>query len=238
MPSERRRKGRGPQARTPEKRLAIEQVAAELFAEHGYDGVSLRDIAVQADVGLGTLFYFYREKQELYDAVVRAALSDFRAGLIASVEGVKPAPAAFSQLVKAIVSLHSSRTTHGQIIAREAVEGMKSRAAKLGTADFRALRETINPILEELSGVRLSQDAADRRTGYIINMVFAATRSAGVYSGKFELERTCSELESLLVRGLFSTSLASNAADNSGASAGQPPKKKSIRRAGLGRKHR
>lgn len=45
--------------------------AAEiLFAEHGYDGVSLRRITAYADVNLAAVNYHYSDKQSLYLAVL------------------------------------------------------------------------------------------------------------------------------------------------------------------------
>jgi AcrR family transcriptional regulator len=44
----------------------ILQTAEELFAEDGFNGVSMRDIASKARVGLGQLTYYFESKRDLY----------------------------------------------------------------------------------------------------------------------------------------------------------------------------
>lgn len=49
---------------------AILQAAEELLAERGYDGVSMRDIAMQAGYTKALIFYYYRSKEDLLAAVL------------------------------------------------------------------------------------------------------------------------------------------------------------------------
>ena len=48
-----------------DKRQRIRAAASELFARHGYAAATLRDIARQAGVGLGTLFDYADDKRDL-----------------------------------------------------------------------------------------------------------------------------------------------------------------------------
>jgi AcrR family transcriptional regulator len=62
-----------PLRRDAEVNLSRILVAArDLFAEHGYD-VSMEEIAVRADVGVGTLYRRFPNKADLLNAVVEAA---------------------------------------------------------------------------------------------------------------------------------------------------------------------
>jgi AcrR family transcriptional regulator len=47
-------------------RERILATAEELFAEGGFNGVSMRDIASKASVGLGQLTYYFESKRDLY----------------------------------------------------------------------------------------------------------------------------------------------------------------------------
>lgn len=49
----------------------ILETAGFLFAEHGYDKVSTRQIAEEADVRHGTLYYHFTSKEDLYACVFR-----------------------------------------------------------------------------------------------------------------------------------------------------------------------
>lgn len=46
-------------------REAILDAAMSLFAEHGFDGVTVNDIAARAEVGRTTFFRYFTDKQEL-----------------------------------------------------------------------------------------------------------------------------------------------------------------------------
>ena len=48
-----------------ERRERITAAARELFIEHGYDAATLRQIAVHAGLGLGTLFNYVTDKRDL-----------------------------------------------------------------------------------------------------------------------------------------------------------------------------
>lgn len=53
----------------PERRLAILLAAEKLFAQYGYHAVTIRQIAVEAQVPLALVGYYYGQKQELFEAI-------------------------------------------------------------------------------------------------------------------------------------------------------------------------
>jgi len=53
---------------------ALIHAAGELFAEHGFDGVTVRDIAKRAHANLGSMSYHFENKEALYQEVVRCAI--------------------------------------------------------------------------------------------------------------------------------------------------------------------
>ena len=65
-----RRKTESGYARGEETRARIIQVALALFGEHGFDGVSTRDIAAQAGVPAPSLQYYFENKEGLYAACI------------------------------------------------------------------------------------------------------------------------------------------------------------------------
>ena len=59
-------------ATTKEKILAT---AEQLFAERGFDGISIRDIVNGADVNLGAVTYYFGSKDRLFAAVIERKIA-------------------------------------------------------------------------------------------------------------------------------------------------------------------
>lgn len=51
-------------------RTRIQQVAVELFTEHGYDGTSLREIAERLDVTKAALYYHFKSKEDIVASLI------------------------------------------------------------------------------------------------------------------------------------------------------------------------
>ena len=58
-----------PDKMRPDRRLAILLAAEKLFAQHGYHGVSIRQIADEAHVPLALVGYYFGPKHELFHAI-------------------------------------------------------------------------------------------------------------------------------------------------------------------------
>ena len=62
-----------PEATTRERILAA---ALDVFAERGFDGARVRDIADRAGANLGLLTYYFSDKQQLWQAAVGSAFAE------------------------------------------------------------------------------------------------------------------------------------------------------------------
>jgi AcrR family transcriptional regulator len=200
--------GRNPQRRTIEKRQRIESEAAHLFAGRGFDGVSMRDIGLAADVQLGTLTYLYPDKQAIYDQVVRATIAHFGDALLSAVAEPAPPREQLTRFIHALVKLYVTRSIEGQIVARELVDAEHSRIAIVGREMFVRLREVLNPIVASVTQRTLSGEEAGRLTGHLINMSYGAVRSAGLYIGTFDkaarsVEEQAQDVTDLILNGLL-----------------------------------
>lgn len=61
-----------------EKQIEILQAAEKLFAEHGFDGTSVRDIAKVANINIAMISYYFGSKEKLLDALIVYRISDMR----------------------------------------------------------------------------------------------------------------------------------------------------------------
>ncbi|MBI5118011.1 TetR/AcrR family transcriptional regulator [Candidatus Poribacteria bacterium] len=59
--------------RSRETRERLLNAAQSIFLEEGYDDATTREITERADLGAGTFYVYFRDKREVYDALVRRA---------------------------------------------------------------------------------------------------------------------------------------------------------------------
>ena len=114
--------------RTPARLL---DAAVELFAQHGFHGTSIRDIAARAGVNGAAGHYHYGSKAGLYLAVLRAQFAEVRAEL-ARRGAIRAAPALRQASRRELAALLETRVAamlqfllgpppaaHGQLMLRE-----------------------------------------------------------------------------------------------------------------------
>ena len=70
--------------RTPRKEEILD-VAAGLFAEHGFDGVSLTEIAAAVDLSKATLYHYFSCKEEILGTIVVTTIRDLNAFIDAAI---------------------------------------------------------------------------------------------------------------------------------------------------------
>ncbi|HET7753030.1 MAG TPA: TetR/AcrR family transcriptional regulator [Anaeromyxobacteraceae bacterium] len=76
----------------PEKRRAILHAAVRVFAEKGYQGCRIADVAKQAGVAYGLVYHYFRNKEELLESVFSEQWSIFIQSIGAIADGPGTAP--------------------------------------------------------------------------------------------------------------------------------------------------
>jgi len=77
-PAPRKRRARITEHRTPRKEEILD-VAAAMFAEHGFDAVSLTDIADAVGLSKATLYHYFSRKEEILGTIVVSTIRDLNA---------------------------------------------------------------------------------------------------------------------------------------------------------------
>lgn len=62
----------------PDKRRRLVQAAMKLFYEQGFNRTTLAHIAGEADVPLGNVYYYFKTKEAIGEALVQQRLTDYR----------------------------------------------------------------------------------------------------------------------------------------------------------------
>jgi AcrR family transcriptional regulator len=74
------------------RRQAILKAALSVFAAHGFEAARLEDVAARAGVAKGTLYLYFRDKEALFEALVRNAVSPLleHMGKVAAAPDISP----------------------------------------------------------------------------------------------------------------------------------------------------
>ncbi|NMH27977.1 TetR/AcrR family transcriptional regulator [Flavobacterium silvaticum] len=64
-----------------EKQTQILAVAEKLFADKGFDGTSIRDIAKEAGINIAMVSYYFGSKEKMLEALIMSRVSDMRVQL-------------------------------------------------------------------------------------------------------------------------------------------------------------
>ena len=153
-------------------RGAILDAAEELFAERGYDAVSLQEVADAAGVSRATPSYFFGSKEALYRAVLDRVMEpahDLVAAVRALGESGAPAETVIAQGVEGYLEFLASRPTFVRLIEWEVLRGgrflgesvphiavVEQGLAAIGTELKRPRFRAVDPVQLLLSFVALS----------------------------------------------------------------------------------
>lgn len=142
--------GRPPSLEDPQRTIC--DAAATLFAEKGYDGASLQDVAQAVGVTKAGLYHYFQSKQALYEAIVLATLNDLRRTAEAAIAA---APGHHDKLV-AFMSSHGGFVDHRRDRYRASFFGRSGGDMAGYTAEQLAARKSYVRLLETLleDGVR------------------------------------------------------------------------------------
>ena len=105
-------------------RDALLAAGAQLFADHGYDGVPVAAIAHKAGVNKAMINYHFGGKRKLYLAIVGATFAEIVAGAEKLAESKKPAPEVLRELIAVVGEMATRRHPHFcSMMLREVVAG-------------------------------------------------------------------------------------------------------------------
>ncbi len=146
-------------------------VGERLFAERGLDGVSVREIAGEAEANLAAVNYHFRGKEGLYEEVIRRRMAPKRDRIISSLEELRARSETpdLEAIIRAVIDAHIRDTldpshweTSLRLFAREAhTQGHAS-----GILQAELIQPVQRIMMEILAEAR--PDILPRRMGWIV----------------------------------------------------------------------
>jgi AcrR family transcriptional regulator len=146
----------GSRGQPEESRAAILQAAAQEFAEHGIAGARTDAIAREARVNKALLYYYFKDKETLYSAVLDDAFSGLKSTVFRVLDGGLAPREKIMAYVGAYFDFIASNQLYPRLMQREM---MRAREGQSQHFD-KAIKNYIQPIFARVSEV-MRQGIAD-----------------------------------------------------------------------------
>lgn len=124
--------------------------ASKQFAEKGYSGASMRNIAAATGTTQAAIYHHFPNKQALYDAVLA---QHFEATITVVVHGladIADPEQRLRELIRRIVVMADEDAEFRQLYLRELLEGNSERLATLADNIYAGLKDTITDLARDL----------------------------------------------------------------------------------------
>lgn len=136
----------GTRGRPEESRAAILKAAVAEFAEHGIAGARTDAISRAAHVNKALLYYYFKDKDSLYEAVLDHVFGGLRARVMPVLEGERPARQKMLEYVGAYFDYIAANPRFPRLVQAEWM-----RAGAKGTVRMqRVAKEYFRPIFGKL----------------------------------------------------------------------------------------
>jgi AcrR family transcriptional regulator len=139
-----------------ETRRRLIEAAGEVFAEHGFHNATIRQICDQADANVAAVNYHFRDKAELYEAVLRyshcAAEAVYAANKVAADAPAEERLAAYVRTMMSRILDEGRPAWHGKLMSREMTEptaGLDALVRNVFQCRFKELYEIVAVLLGE-----------------------------------------------------------------------------------------
>jgi TetR/AcrR family transcriptional regulator, fatty acid metabolism regulator protein len=98
------------------KRAEIVRHAADVFARAGYHATKIQDVATQADIGKGTIYEYFRTKEDLFLAIYDAWMTEFEQTIQNRVDAAEDAMSKVDAIRDSAVEFYESRAEQAPLL--------------------------------------------------------------------------------------------------------------------------
>jgi AcrR family transcriptional regulator len=141
------RRRMGSRGQPEESRAAILRAAAREFAEHGIAGARTDAIAREARVNKALLYYYFKDKETLYSAVLDDAFSGLKEAVFRVLDGDLPPRQKILEYVGAYFDFVAANQLYPRLMQREMMQARDGQSPHID----RVIKNYIQPIFGRVS---------------------------------------------------------------------------------------
>lgn len=132
--------------RSERTRRTILEAAEIVFAQKGYAAARLEDVAQRVGIRRASIVYYFRNKRELYHAVLASVFGDLAERYQTVIGRFATSPARIEAIINEWVSHVNERPSIGCILLREAAEASGARRTEAARYVAPAVAAVVNVI--------------------------------------------------------------------------------------------
>lgn len=175
----------------------ILDAAEELFSKHGYDGASMNAIACKANVPKANVHYYFKSKDNLYEAVLERILSNWNLGLIDITVNDDPAKV-LAHYIKLKVRLACEQPLQSRLFATEIIRGAPYLSEHIRSKTRPWLRAKTDIIQAWIDSGKI--DPID--PSYLLFMIWSTTQYYADYQTEILLLQNKQEYEDIDIENI------------------------------------
>jgi AcrR family transcriptional regulator len=202
-PSRSRRKPGRPPTRHARRRDEILRTAAGVFAERGYHGASMRDIAGRLGVRQAAIYYYFPSKPAILEAICREGVMQFVERLGAIYAAPAPTEEKIARAIRAHLEplIEQRFYVHAFLFHRRELPGAARRPLDAQAHAYEALWRALIEEGQRTGAIPRSLDARLAALAILGMCNTVARWSRG--AGDFGLDRVADAFTRLVAHGLF-----------------------------------
>lgn len=191
--------------KTQKTRMAIVQCAAEIFSQREFHEVLTDDIAQRLGIGKGTIYRYFKSKEELYLSAIAEGLNGLHAAVTTVLQQDAPLETTIEAVVRTMINYFWRQRDFFVLVHR-----LEPKLKAQERADWQTRRnEVVTMVRRVLEGAIGRGDIAPFNSRLAVEILFGMIRAACLYRTESERpEELTRQVTSIFLRGLIGEPLA------------------------------
>jgi AcrR family transcriptional regulator len=181
------------------------EASAGLFAEHGYEGVSMRQIARATNLTQAAIYHHFPTKNDLYIAAIQHIYTGRTIALVSEVSRESDPEKQLGLVVESLLRVFADQPQFQQIYFRELLTGDRERLQFIAEQVFPEIDNFLDSLMRELAPHMDSHLMVLSLAGLLLHHLEARKLSQVMDEGKpqhQELDTLAQHITALLLHGV------------------------------------